>query len=131
MQAAGYLFVELYVVDLAHYKAVFRDALGFEVIEDDDDFVKLRSQHGTVLLNATTALPRSHPFADYRAHARRGDGVEIGFVTDDLGRARQASLAIPGCLVTEVTHQEWGMSDFRILSREGYFFRVTTPDPEP
>jgi len=131
MQAAGYLFVELYVQDLAHYTAIFRDALGFDIVDDEEGFVKLRSRHATVLLNATTELPLDHPFKDYRAHAKRGLGVEIGFVTEDLERARRASLAIPGCVVTPVTHQEWGMSDFRILSREGYFFRVTTPDPEP
>ena len=130
MQKDGYVFIELYVKDLAHYVAIFRDALGLEVLEDDGDFVKLRSSHGTVLLNAMSDLPATHPFADYRSRPMpHGMGVEIGFVTTDLERARQAALAIPGCVVSEITHQEWGMSDFRIVSREGYFFRVTTPDP--
>jgi len=131
MQAAGYLFVELYVVDLAHYKAIFRDALGFEVIEDDKDFVKLRSQHGTVLLNATTALPGPIHSPTTARMRGAGTGSRLALSPTISTAARQASLAIPGCVVTEVTHQEWGMSDFRILSREGYFFRVTTPDPEP
>ena len=130
MQADGYLFVELYVVDLAHYVAIFRDALGFRILEEDPDFVKLQSAHATVLLNAASELPSRHPFVGYRARSPRGDGVEIGFVTRDLDGARRAALAIPGCLVSEVTHQEWGMSDFRMLSREGYYLRVTTPDPE-
>ena len=129
MQATGHLFVELYVEDVAHYVAIFRDALDFVVIDEEDDFVKLRASHGTVLLNATPRLPPSHPFAEYRAHSTRGMGVEIGFVTDDLEKARQAAMGLAGCVVSEVTHQEWGMSDFRILSREGYYFRVTTPDP--
>ncbi len=130
MQADGYVFFELYVVDVAHYVAIFRGALGFRVIEEEDDFVKLRSSHGTVLLNAMKDLPSDHPFVAYRSQASRGYGVEMGFVTRALEPAREAALAIPGCVVTEITHQEWGMSDFRILSREGYFFRVTTPDPD-
>ena len=51
-------------------------------------------------------------------------------MTRDLEKARTAALQIPGCAVSEVTHQEWGMSDFRILSLEGYYFRITTPDPD-
>jgi hypothetical protein len=130
MQADGYVFFELYVVNLAHYVAIFRDALGFRVVEDDADFVKLASMHGTVLLNATTSLPATHPFASYRSNTSRGRGVELGIVTIDLAKARTAARALAGCVVSDITHQEWGMSDFRIQSLEGYFFRVTTPDPD-
>ncbi len=130
MQADGHLFFELYVVDLPHHVAIFRDGLGFRVVEDDGDFVKLESSHGTVLLNAAAALPAGHPFASFRQHASRGMGVELGIVTRELERARSAALLLPGVVVSEVTTQEWGMRDFRIRSREGYFFRVTTPDEE-
>ncbi len=129
MQAEGYLFVELYVVDLAAYVALFRDALGMRVIEDDGDFVKLRSSHGTVLLNSMPELPAVHAFANYRSLPKRGAGVELGFVTRARERARTAAKGLPGFEVTEVQHQEWGMSDFRVLTPEGYFLRVTTPDP--
>jgi hypothetical protein len=128
VQADGYVFFELYVADLAHYVSIFEGALGFRVVERDPDFVKLASSHGTVLLNATTSLDPSHPFADYRAHLRRGVGVELGVVTQNLDEAREAALAIAGCTVSDVSTQEWGMRDFRIASREGYYFRVTTPD---
>jgi len=130
MQADGYVFFELYVEDLEHYVAIFRDALGFRVIEDDGDFVKLGSSHGTVLLNATTSLPPDHPFAAYLSQPSRGMGVELGVVTRDLDRARTAALVLEGCVVSEITTQEWGMRDFRVRSREGYFFRVTTPDDD-
>jgi len=128
MQAEGYVFFELYVEDLAHYVSIFRDALEFRVVEEEPDFVKLGSSHGTVLLNATTGLDPSHPFFAYRSHASRGMGVELGIVTRDLEKARSVVKLIAGCTVSDVTTQEWGMRDFRILSREGYFFRVTTPD---
>jgi hypothetical protein len=130
MQAEGYVFLEIYVEDLQHYVSIFRDALGFRVVENDDDFVKLASTHGTVLLNSMTDLPATHPFASFRTEPRRGMGVEMGIVTKNLDKAWRAAREIPGCVVSEVTHQEWGMSDFRILSREGYYFRVTTPDEE-
>lgn len=128
MQAEGHVFFELYVVDLPHYVSIFRDALAFEVVEDDGDFVKVASSHGTVLLNSIATLPDSHPFAAYRTHPQRGMGVELGVVTRELDRAWKAARALNGVVVTEITHQEWGMSDFRIHTREGYFLRVTTPD---
>ncbi len=130
MQRDQYVFFELYVVDLLHHVTIFRDALGFRVVEEDEDFVKLASSHGTVLLNSTRDLPRTHPFADYRERSPRGMGVELGVVTRELEKARRASLLIEGCTVSEISTQEWGMSDFRIQSREGYFLRVTTPDED-
>ena len=129
MQADGFVFFEIYVTDLAHHTAIFRDALGFRVVEDDGDFVKLKSPHGTVLLNSMT-LPATHTFAEHRTAPRRGMGVEMGIVTVDLEACWTRAKALSGCVVTDIVTQEWGMSDFRILSREGYFFRVTTPDPD-
>jgi hypothetical protein len=48
----GFVFVELYVEEPAYYVRIFRDALGFEVVRDEGDFVELRSERGMVLLNA-------------------------------------------------------------------------------
>ena len=129
MQANGFVFFEIYVVDLAHYKAIFHDALGMTLVEDEPDFVKLASDYGTVLLNSMI-LPAGHPFARYRELPSRGMGVEMGIVTTDLAGAQERARKLDGCVVSDVVHQEWGMSDFRIQSREGYYFRVTTPDPE-
>ena len=130
MQANGFVFFEIYVADLAYYKNIFELGLGMRVVEDDVDFVKLKSAYGTVLLNAMTNLPESHPFARYRDVPVRGMGVEMGIVTVDLSTAHARTKDIPGCVVSDIVTQEWGMSDFRIRTREGYFFRVTTPDPE-
>jgi catechol 2,3-dioxygenase-like lactoylglutathione lyase family enzyme len=129
VQKEGYVFVELYVTDLPYYVALFRDGLGLEVVDDDGGFVKLQSRHATVMLNTGGELGDSHPFARFVDAPRRGLGVELGFVTGDLERARQALLRIPGHTVSDVTHQPWGMSDFRVLTREGYYLRVTTADP--
>jgi hypothetical protein len=130
MQANGFVFFEIYVADLAYYKNIFEVGLGMRVVEDDADFVKLKSAYGTVLLNAMTNLPESHPFAHYRDVPLRGMGVEMGIVTVDLSAAHTRIRNIPGCDVSDIVTQEWGMSDFRIRTREGYFFRITTPDPD-
>ena len=130
MQADGFVFFEIYVADLAYYTRLFRDGLGMRIVEDDADFVKLKSAYGTVLLNSMMDLPKTHPFARYRDMPSRGLGVEMGVVTVDVAAAHARTKDLPGCVVSDIVTQEWGMSDFRIQTREGYFFRVTTPDPE-
>jgi catechol 2,3-dioxygenase-like lactoylglutathione lyase family enzyme len=130
MQADGFVFFEIYVADLAAYVRLFKDALGFELAEDDGDFVKLRSAKGSVLLNAMRTLPPEHPFHDFRRVPKRGFGVELGVVTTRLDEAWRAARALDGFQVTDVVTQDWGMSDFRVLTPEGYYLRVTTPDPD-
>jgi hypothetical protein len=127
MRQNGFVFAELYVEEPAYYVRIFRDALGFRVARDEGDFVELRSERGIVLLNAFDDLAEGHPFEGYRANRKRGIGVELGIVTDALEKVWTAAKAIEGCVVSEIVHQEWGMSDFRILTPHGYYFRVTTP----
>jgi hypothetical protein len=129
MQADGYVFVELYVEDPAYYVRLFRDALGFAVARDEGDFAALRSKHGTILLNAFTDPDPGHPFEHYRSEPRRGVGVEIGIVTERVAEAWEAAKRVEGCQVSDLVTQEWGMTDFRILTPHGYYLRVTSPAP--
>ena len=130
MQTDGHVFFELYVADLRWYVGLFRDALGMTVAEDDDDFVKLKSAHGTALLNGMDDLPAAHPFAGFKAVPTRGFGVELGVVIDDIDAAWARAQALRDCLVTPIATQPWAMRDFRVTTKEGYFLRVTTSDPE-
>ncbi len=129
MQAQGSVFVELFVRDLAHHKALFQDALGLSVVDEEPAFLKLRSLRGTILLNAEP-LPPGHVFAPPAPPPPHGWGVEIGIVVKDLVRAWEATQRIVGCSVSEIVTQDWGMSDFRVRTAEGFVLRVTTPDPE-
>ncbi|HEY8090100.1 MAG TPA: VOC family protein [Polyangiaceae bacterium] len=129
MQALGHVFVELYVEDTRYYLRIFRDALGLEVVRDEGDWVELRSSHGTVILNRFDDPDPGHPFAHYRDAPRRGVGVEIGIVCDGLRDKWEKARRLEGCDVSEIVTQEWGMTDFRILTPHGYYLRVTTPRP--
>ena len=125
-RAEGFVFVELYVADPAYYVRIFHGALGFEVVRDEGDFVELRSSRGIVLLNRFDDPDPGHPFEHYR-QGRCGLGVEIGIFSDDLQASWHRARAIEGCQVTEIVRQEWGMTDYRILTPQGYYLRVTTP----
>lgn len=127
----GFVFVELYVPDPALYVGIFQRVLGFEVARDEGDFVELRSRRAIVLLNRFDDPDPGHPFEHYRG-ARCGIGVEVGIVVEPEEKlvathARALGLVSRGCTVTDVVRQEWGMTDFRILTPHGYYLRVTTP----
>ncbi|MGD0525109.1 MAG: VOC family protein [Polyangiaceae bacterium] len=127
LRRPGFVFVELYVEDPAYYVRIFRDALGFEVLRDEGTFVELRSSRGLVILNTFEDPEPGHPFEHYRRDARRGVGVEIGIVTDQIEETWKLARRIEDCVVTDIVHQEWGMTDYRILTPHGYYLRVTTP----
>ncbi len=127
LRAEGFVFVELYVEEPALYVRIFRDALGFAVTRDEGDFVELRSKRAIVLLNTFEEPDAGHPFEHFRTERRRGIGVEIGIVTERIHEAWSAAKAIAGISVSDVVTQEWGMTDFRILTPHGYYLRVTTP----
>ena len=130
LRADGFVFVELYVEDPPFYVGIFRDVLGFRVTRDEGDFVELRSARAIVLLNTFEEPDAGHPFEHYRAERRRGVGVEIGIVTERIHDAWAAAKTIEGLTVTDVVAQEWGLTDFRILTPHGYYLRVTTPPAE-
>jgi lactoylglutathione lyase len=126
LRQPGFVFVELYVEDPAYYVRIFRDALGFEVVRDEGTFVELTSAQGLVILNAFEDADAGHPFERYRQERRRGVGVEIGIVTDRLRASWELARQIEGCIVSDIVQQEWGMTDYRILTPHGYYLRVTT-----
>jgi lactoylglutathione lyase len=129
LRKAGFVFVELYVEEPARYVPLFRDALGFTLLRDEGTFVELGSERGLVLLNAFDDADEGHPFEHYRSHARRGMGVEIGIVVDAerLPETWERARALEGFQVTAIVEQEWGMTDYRVVTPHGYYLRITTP----
>jgi lactoylglutathione lyase len=130
MQTPGHVFVELYVEDMEYYLRLVRDVLGFAVVRAEEGWAELRSSHGTIILNRHDDPEPGHPFEHFAGVARRGFGVEIGIVCEsrqDLSDKWARAKGIDGCLVTDIVDQEWGMTDFRILTPQGYYLRVTTP----
>jgi lactoylglutathione lyase len=126
LRQPGFVFVELYVEDPAYYVRIFRDALGFEIVRDEGTFVELRSARGLVILNAFEDADAGHPFEHYRRERRRGLGVEVGIVSDRLRETWELARRIEGCVVSDIVQQDWGMTDYRILTPHGYYLRVTT-----
>jgi hypothetical protein len=52
-------------------------------------------------------------------------------VSSDLEKRWAAAKRIEGCIVSDIVVQDWGMTDFRILTPHGYYLRVTTAPAAP
>lgn len=125
MVGSGFVFVEMYTQSTPEYISFFQRVAGFELKRHEGDFTELRSQFGVVLLNADRNLPPGHPFSGKLHGQDQGIGVEIGVVLPDLTAAREAALSFPGWTVTEIINQDWGMADFRVITPDGYYIRLT------
>ena len=128
MYDTGFVFIELYTRRLAEYYRFFRDVCGFHLIRDEGDFIELRSKTALILLNGGSDLPDDHPF-QYRANVPGGIGVEIGIALSGIEDRWCEAKKFPDWIVTDIKSQEWGMTDFRVTTPDGYYLRLTTyPD---
>ena len=98
---------------------------GFRLISNERGFAEMRSETALVLLNADRELPEGHPFRDKLLENGMGIGVEIGIVSTDLEAARKLALTFEKWSVTEIALRPWGLSDFRVVSPDGYYLRIT------
>ncbi|MDW8244619.1 MAG: hypothetical protein RMJ88_15535 [Thermogemmata sp.] len=127
MYDQGSIFVELYTQRLEEYACFFQRVCGFTILRRHDDFYELRSSIAVILLNADEKLSAGHPFQGWLSETNKGIGVEIGIVVSDLEAARAAALLFSGWTVTDIRQQDWGLSDFRVTTPDGYYLRLTTP----
>ena len=122
-------FVELYVPDPAPYLTLFVDCLGYRVESRLDGWIDLRRDGDRLLLNSEDEqqLGEDHPFAGGREVDTRGYGVELAIVVDDdlveiCERVRERGI---GLKIETVRMRPWGVRDFRVMTTDGYYIRVT------
>lgn len=122
----GFLFLEIYTQDGPTWMRFLTTVAGFRLAGEKPGFVDLASSHAEFLLNTTKELPGG-PFRGKLTGRDQGLGVEIGLVVADVERAREKALAFKGWQVTPLRAQPWGETDFRVLTPEGYYVRLTQP----
>jgi catechol 2,3-dioxygenase-like lactoylglutathione lyase family enzyme len=125
--SVGLIFIELYTLDIPASTRLFTDVFRFSVVQNEEGFIGLRSPRAIVLLNDGHDLPPGHRFQGRITGHDHGDCVEIGLVVDDLEATRQRAMELGIYQVTDIVLQDWGMRDFRILTKEGFYLRVTEP----
>ncbi len=119
---ADALRCELFPADLQDAVSFYVRVLGFEVVQDEHDaeapYVSL--QRGDVRLG----LGQRSDQVD-RESRRPPAGVELVLEVDAVSRERSHVVAAGWPLIEDLTARPWGLTDFRLLDPDGYYWRIT------
>lgn len=121
------VFLELYVKSIAFNITFFTTIFGFTVVRDEGSFAELHLGSSIVLLNASASDVKGHVFHKKINPKTNGIGVEIGIFVDDIDSVyKKAKEFKEFKSISELKRQDWGMTDFRILTNDNYYIRVTS-----
>jgi lactoylglutathione lyase len=100
--------------------------LGFEKeAERPGGYTPLAKGAVRLALNLRSDLEEHHPMRP-RTHERPGRGVEIVLEVDDVESAYRHVVSQAWPRSAELRRQPWGLTDFRLLDPDGYYWRVTS-----
>lgn len=118
--------LELFSRDLEASLQFFTRALGFAAKAGDPSYTGLRLGNVVIGLAHVDGLPSLYPLRPRDGEERLGLGVEIVIETDDVDTAHRRALDSGYELASELRQRSWGLRDFRIVSPDGYYVRVTS-----
>ena len=117
---------ELFPSDIDVAVAFYEEVLAFHVVRDDRDtgapYVAL--ERGGVRLGLA-----QRPDVPDRGQRRPPVGVELVVEVDDVDADRDRVLSAGWPLAEDLTVRPWGLTDFRLLDPDGYYWRVTSGPP--
>jgi uncharacterized glyoxalase superfamily protein PhnB len=120
------LRLELFVRELAGSLDFYRRVLGFERESDRaGSYAPLARGSARMALNLLSDLDQGHPIRR-AAHERPGLGVEIVLEVDDIEAMYRHVVAEAWPRSAELQRRPWGLTDFRVLDPDGYYWRVTS-----
>jgi catechol 2,3-dioxygenase-like lactoylglutathione lyase family enzyme len=118
--------LELFVSHLPTSIDFYRRVLGFKVGEQQPDgYTPMTNGAVRIALNRRSGLPDDHP-VQLASHERPGRGIELVLEVDDIGAMVAHVLSQNWPLAGELKQQPWGLTDFRVLDPDGYYWRVTS-----
>jgi len=123
----GRMFIELFTPDVPAMARLFTEVFGFHEVRNEPGFVTVSSKSAVVLLNDGRGLPAGHRFEGRVTGREHGNCVEIGIAVENIDETHARAAAFGSGEVSGVVLQEWGVRDFRIVTAEGFYLRVTEP----
>ena len=120
------LRLELFIDDLRASLDFYGRVLGFEkATERSGGYTPLARGSVRIALNLRSDLHEGHPIR-LAAHERPGRGVEIVLEVDDIEAMYQHVVSEKWPRSAELMARPWGLTDFRVLDPDGYYWRVTS-----
>ncbi len=120
------LRLELFVGDLRASLEFYGRVLGFErEAERPGGYTPLTRGSARIALNLLSDLDEDHPMR-LAAHDRPGRGVEIVLEVNDIEAMYRHVVSEKWPRSAELGRQPWGLTDFRLVDPDGYYWRVTS-----
>ena len=114
--------IEIFPADIDRFLDFYTRVLRFNVMKREGQYVSIKRDSISIGANCEHA---EGGMPDSLAFGRPVQGVEIVFEVDDLKEERDHVVASGWKLDADVTHQFWGLNDFRIFDPDGYYLRIT------
>lgn len=114
---------EFLVADLDLSLGFYRERLGFRLTRREADFAVVALGDAHVLL----AVPNDPKMRTWLASGRRGAGVNVRIMVDDVDSMYERASAGDGPVVFKLQDQAYGLRDFMVADPDGYLLRFATP----
>lgn len=123
--------LELFVDNLSVSIDFYNRVLGFTMGEQQaDGYTPMTNGDVYLSLNLRANLPGEHPI-QAMAGERLGRGIELVLEVNDIEAMYERVSSANWPLSGELRHQPWGLTDFRMLDPDGYYWRITTRGQHP
>ena len=120
------LRLELFTSDLRASLDFYGRVLGFDrEAERPGGYTPLTQGSIRIALNLRSELDEDHPIR-MAADERPGRGVEIVLEVSDVEAMYRHVVSEKWPRSAELRRRPWGLTDFRVLDPDGYYWRVTS-----
>ncbi|MHC0039724.1 VOC family protein [Pseudoneobacillus sp. C159] len=116
---------ELFVNELATSLHFYEQILGFRKGYVGNDYGEVFNGAVEIGLCLMDKLPESHPLKTKSTDERKGLGVEIVLVVDELESFYHKVKNSTYPISSHLQIQPWNLRDFRLSDPDGYYLRIT------
>lgn len=123
------LSTEIYVNDVSASADFFAKFFNFEIKYLEKNFATLWLGKTRLILNSLNLqeFTKPNPVLKKGALNYLGAGVELVISVNNLEEI-YSKLQNEGIKPTPIKQQAWGLRDFRFITEDGHYIRVTEPD---
>jgi len=120
--------LEIFPADLEKCVAFYTDVLRFTLLQCKDGYAYFRRDNIFIGADQSNFAMEDLQLAN-RGRRRPPTGVEIVMEVDDLSAERSWIVKKGWPLDADIQLQSWGLTDFRIMDPDGFYFRITEHSP--
>lgn len=121
------LRLELFVKSIENSIEFYREILEFDVPKESDcDYVPIEKGNVRLGLGSMENLPEYHPLRVSNDNHKNGLGIEIVLEVEEINAFYKKVVSKGYPIETGLSERPWGLTDFRLMDPDGYYFRMTS-----